>query len=363
MTSLTLFSLSVAFSGCLAGARAIHANARDDGRCRGVVRTDIDTCFPDRVLCPRPVVMENATMSRGPGQVVTSIVLSDWYGRSGNNLIQVAHTIFLAILSGVLRVTLPDSDTDHFGVSTPIRQMFKFPQSFDIDPDEEFKSRVRCWASQGFYYVLMCQRLRRADYTNVLRTYVLPHLTDEARGTCEREASNTKHELVIHLRSGDALLRDPPHPQKSKFAPCAFFEAVAQDAKVSFEGVRVITEPDRKHPCLGFFKEKNWNVTVQSESLVADGCAFMHADHLAIGAQSTFSDTLSLFNPHPVTLYDPFHCHERKGEQQCSTSGTSSTRVDYCINHIDTVRMLADRMTWMLNYPIYHVRRDKVMCI
>jgi hypothetical protein len=361
MTSLTLFSLSVAFSGCLAGARAIHANARDDGRCRGVVRTDIDTCFPDRVCCPRPVVMKNVT-SRGPGP--DTIVVSDWYGRIGNNLIQVAHAIFLAILSGVLRVTLPDSDTDHFGVSTPIRQMFNFPQRLDIDPDEEFKSRVYCWASEGYYYVLHCnKKLVRADYMNVLRTYVLPHLTDEARGTCEREASNTKHELVIHLRSGDAMFQDPPHPQKSIFAPCAFFEAVADDAKVTFEGVRVITEPDRKHPCLGFFKEKNWNVTVQSESLVADGCAFMHAGHLAIGAQSTFSDTLSLFNPHPVTLYDPFHCHESKGEQQCSTSGTSSTRVDYCINQIEMVRMLADRVTWMLNYPKYRVRRDKVMCI
>lgn len=358
--SLTVFSLSVAFSGCLTGARAIHANARDDGRCRGVVRTDIDTCFPDGVCCPRPVVLKDATsrMMR-PG----TMVLSDWYGRIGNNLIQVAHTIFLAKLSGKLSVTLPDSDSDHFGVSTPIRQMFKFPQRLDIEPDDEFKRRVSCSESQSFYYLLTCQGLGRADYTNVLRTYVLPHLTDEARGTCEHEASNTKRELVIHLRSGDAMFRDPPHPQKSRFAPCAFFEAVADDAWVSFEGVRIITEPDRKHPCLGFFREKNWNVTVQSESLVADGCAFMHAGHLAIGAKSTFSDTLSLFNPHPVTLYDPFHCHKKKGGQQCSKSGTSSIRVDYCIDQIEKVRMPADRAKWMLDYPRGHVVRDKVVCI
>jgi len=349
--SLTLFSLGVTINGCLTGAHAIQTNAGDDPRCRGVVQTDMDTCFPDGGCCPRPVLLKD------------DVVIGDWYGRIGNNLIQVAHAIFVAKLSGKLSVTVPNSDSDHFGVSTPIGQMFNFPKRLDIEPDEEFKSRVSCSESSGFYYLLTCQGVGRADYTNALRTYVLPHLTGEARGTCEREASSTKHELVIHLRSGDAMFRDPPHPQKSRFAPCGFFEAVADEAKVSFEGVRVITEPDRKHPCLSFFREKNWNFTVQSESLVADGCAFMHAGHLAMGAKSTFSETLSLFNPNPVTLYDPLHCHKKKGAQQCPKSGTSSTRVDYCIDEIEKVRMTVDRTKWMLDYPRDHVKKDKVVCI
>mmetsp|Transcript_4622 Transcript_4622/g.12136 ORF Transcript_4622/g.12136 Transcript_4622/m.12136 type:complete len:355 (-) Transcript_4622:386-1450(-) len=350
---LTLFYVGVTFGGCLTSARAIHASAGDDGRCRGVVRTDIDTCFPDGGCCPRPVLLKE------------DVVVGDWYGRIGNNLIQVAHAIFVAKLSGKRSVTLPSSDVDHFGVPTPIGQMFKFPQRLDIELDEEFKSRASCSESTGFYYLLACRGVVRADYTSVLRAYVLPHLAPEARGACEREASNTKHELVIHLRSGDAMFRDPPHPQKSRFAPCAFFEAVADEAEVSFEGVRVITEPDQKHPCLGFFREKNWNFTVQSESLVADGCAFMHADHLAVGAKSTFSDALSMFNPNPVTLYDPFNCHKKKGGQQCSKSGASSivTRVDYCVDQIEKVRMQVDRTKWMLEYPRDHVLRDKVVCI
>jgi hypothetical protein len=286
----------------------------------------------------------------------------------GNNLIQIAHAIFLAKLSGKPSVTLPNSDFDHFGNPTPIGQMFKLPPSLDVEPDDEFRSRVRCSESMAFYYLLSCQGVRRADYADVLQTYVLPHLTKEARGACEREMSNSKHELVIHLRSGDAMFSDPPHPQKSRFAPCAFFEAVADEAKVSFEGVRVITEPDRKHPCLGFFKEKGWNITVQSESVAVDGCAFMHAGHLAFGAKSTLSSTMSLLNPHPVTLYDPFHCHKRggpqdAGRQHCSGNGASSTRVDYCIDKIDQVRMQAERTQWMLEYPRGRVLRDKVVCI
>jgi len=211
------------------------------------------------------------------------IVVDEWYGRVGNNVYQVAHAIFAAKLSGKLRVDTPANGT--------LRELFNFPKTLDIEDDPEFQARVACKAKRSTYeshfYLYKCSGVRRSDYTNVLRTYLLPHLSDKARNTCTREEANTKRELVVHLRSGD-ILNDSTW--KGRMAPCSFVERVLSDRAVgSFERIRVITEPDRKHPCLNYFVANNISVDVQSESLAADGCAFMHAEHILFTAKSTFS--------------------------------------------------------------------------
>jgi len=281
------------------------------------------------------------------------VAIDRWYGRLGNNLLQVAHAIFTAKLSGQHRVTTPS------GGERGIRRLFQLPPSFDVEPDSEFRTRVNCSEngdcpqSGHWCFKLECTGVTRSDYTGVLRKYVLPYLVDEAREECKQEASNTKHELVIHLRSGDLL--DSKHFQ-STFAPCSFFDVLVE-GNMKFERVRAITEPDLKHPCLKYFAE-NKNVIVQSKSLEADACALMHAKHLGFGAFSTFSATLSLFNPNHVTLYDPISNCNHGRAHECPFA----KRVSYCIPGILEIRALKKKIDWMLHYPKRSITKDGEEC-
>jgi len=277
------------------------------------------------------------------------IVVDEWYGRVGNNVYQVAHAIFAAKLSGNLRV-----DTPAYGT---VRELFNFPETFDIQDDQEFQARVACEESLGsHFYLYTCSGVRRSDYTNVLRTYLLPHLSDKARDACKREEANTKRELVVHLRSGD-LLYDSSW--KGRMAPCSFVEKVLSDPAVgSFERIRVITEPDRKHPRLNYFVANKINVDVQSEFIAADGCAFMHAEHILYGAKSTFSIGLPLFNLNNVTVYDPLSCRKHGKKSHCP----NGQDIKYCIPGMDESRASQSKIDFLLQYPMEKIWRDGVEC-
>lgn len=286
------------------------------------------------------------------------IVVDQWYGRVGNNLYQIAHAIFAAKVSGNLQVNLPREWSFHDG---SIRTLFNVPGVFDVNEDEEFRARVHCEnSSDSHFFLYKCSGVKRSDYTSVLRTYVLPHLVDGARGACQKEEANTKLELVIHLRAGDLLSEKDPNDRKARFAPCSLLDKILADPlSGSFERIRAITEPDLMHPCLSKFEAEG--VEVQSKSVVADACAFMHAQHLGFFAKSSFSDALSLFNPNPVTLYDPtggpIGCRKHGANKECP----HGQAIKYCIpGHRST--SLEDKVNWVRQFSSNHISRGGLQC-
>jgi hypothetical protein len=103
-------------------------------------------------------------------------------------------------------------------------------------------------------------------------------------------------------------------------------------------------------------------VKVQSESLGADSCAVMYAQHLAVFASSSFSEALSLFNPKPVTLYDPMG-----GEIGCRKHGFKThcphgERIKYCVTGIDEFRTVRQKIDWVRTCPHGNVWRDGMTC-
>jgi len=357
----TLAFLGVALSICATGTHALLAASFPSqyGEVTWPGESSTDTCVEfkapfeqiqtDSCFNGLPVLGKNTRQGLHRG-----IAIDQWFGRLGNNLMQVAHAIFAAKLSGQPRVTTPS------GGELGIRRLFQLPLSFEVESDSDFRTRVNCSENEkdsnvgSTYYHLACIGTTRSDYTGVLRKYILPYLIDEARDACEQEASNTKVELVIHLRSGDLL--NSTHFQ-SRFAPCSFFDVLVEQ-DITFERVRVITEPDLKHPCLEYFVEKKKNITVQSESFSADACALMHADYLGLGSLSTFSAALSLFNPNHVTVYDPFRQCHHIGAHDCPFA----KRVRYCIPDIREIRTGSDKIDWMLHYPKENITKDGVQC-
>jgi len=170
-------------------------------------------------------------------------------------------------------------------------------------------------------------------------------------------------ELVIHLRAGDLLNptnpREDANSKKGRMAPCTFLDKVLEDSQdQGFERIRAITEPDRKHPCLPIFIEHG--AIVQSESVAAVACAFMNAKHLAFSAKSTFSEALSLFNPNPVTLYEPNGCHHMHTTDMCP-SGQGRT-IKYCIDDTDVARTDEKKMYWVMQQPRKRIHKEGMQC-
>jgi hypothetical protein len=365
---LALIHLSVVFSACTTWARAVRVAGPSGEKKRSLSwysGNQHDICVSFAESAEQTLDIEHEPRVNGSGcsrQRVQdgAIVVDQWYGRVGNNLYQIAHAIFAAKLSGKLQVDVPlQVDWEE-----SILELFNLPGRLDIHEDEEFRARVHCEEHEGsHFYLYNCNGVVRSDYTRVLRTYVLPHLIDGARGVCQREEANTKRELVIHLRTGDLLKPLSSDVRKGRMAPCSLLDKILTDPKLgSFERIRAITEPDRRHPCLEKFAANG--VEVQSESLGADACAIMHAQHLVYFAKSTFSSGLSLFSPKPVTLYVPYICRQHGTFHGCPhDSGKAGRAIKYCIPDIETDdRSVNDKIDWILHCPSEAMWRNGVKC-
>jgi len=371
----TYISLSVVLSACATGARAIHVGGPPRNQRQNLSWEsdgERDMCVSFEMTTEQTVDIEPGALVYGSGcskQRLRSggIYVDQWYGRIGNNVYQIAHAIFAAKLYRRTKVYTPPEWTPQDG---SIRQLFNFSDLFTIEKDDEFRRRVNCQDSTtsgkaGHYFLYKCFGVRRSDYTNVLRTYLLPHLTHEGRAACKKEEENTKRELVVHLRAGDLL--DPSSAdatsKKGRMAPCSFVDGILADPRVgSFEGIRVVTEPDRKHPCLNHYASAG--ATVQSESLAADACSFMHAEHLAFGSKSTFSEALSLFNPKAVTLYEPMACVTLVGrkslKEECPPDHGHACK--YCVKEMDQARSVENKVNWVLNFPSSSISPEGMQC-
>jgi len=227
----TLISVSVVFSVCTTGARAIRVAGppRYSKQNLSWQSDDLrDVCVSFEMSTEQTIDIEPETLVYGSGcskQRVHSggIWMDEWYGRIGNNVYQIAHAIFAAKLSGKRQIKTPQN-ADKTPADGPIRKLFNFSQYLEVDVDDEFRSRVVCQESKGDHYFLMkCWGVRRSDYTKVLRTHLLPHLIPEARDACKGEEANTKRELVIHLRAGDLLNpnSEDANSKKGIMAPCS----------------------------------------------------------------------------------------------------------------------------------------------
>mmetsp|Transcript_51806 Transcript_51806/g.138217 ORF Transcript_51806/g.138217 Transcript_51806/m.138217 type:complete len:347 (-) Transcript_51806:170-1210(-) len=275
------------------------------------------------------------------------------YGRMGNHLYQFARLAFFAEVMNATAL-FPRRNSC-------IMDMFAFPERLEVlRSDPEFLSRVHCDVD-GSWDGVHCTGQKRSDYVRVFRQYVLPYLVQEGQEVCDVEAGNTRRELTIHMRSGDLLIHTD-HPQ-SRFAPCVFFEKVAHD--FNFTRLRIITEPDMAHPCIGALQRSQspFDVTVQSKSKVEDACALMYAKHLALGSISTFSIMLSRFNPNPGFVYGSFgSCSTENTTEIAELSCGATRQVEYCVDGILDYRLGEDKKRWLVNYGSSSIRKTQESC-
>jgi len=144
------------------------------------------------------------------------------------------------------------------------------------------------------------------DHRRVMLKYIKPllrHTFDAFR----MDEDKDKDELIIHLRSGDAMsAKNQLCRAPYNLPPCAYYDEIIRkgNAGSTFRHVRIITESDMENPCVNTIRQRHphAHVVVQSRSREEDAAALLNARFLA-AAPSLFSKMLSLMNERLHTVW------------------------------------------------------------
>jgi len=217
-----------------------------------------------------------------------SYSISNWSGRLGNNIQQVAN----CIMAAEKNKTDFTQTLDHDIIS-------KFTVNFGSDNKEE-SGRFYTWEA-----LVNCEH---ECYEGGNETGVgVEHIYKNMRRICKRIAPNLnlpkkdiidEDTIVMHLRSGDNYHRvfDPPTNYIPN--PLIFYLNLVE----SFDKCILITEPDRDNPIVHELMKID-KVKIQSSTVADDFATLMSAKNVALSGVGTFAIAAALCSTNIKNLY------------------------------------------------------------
>jgi hypothetical protein len=232
----------------------------------------------------------------------SSVTIAAWYGRLGNNIIQIVNAVLFCQQWGYSSLILPPDRSQ--------LKIFDLPEKIVID-HRTLGNKLKCdWNHLSTHYFFgRCMAVNKRLFHRTVKQYLKPYFTSSTATACQKEHARPFSGLTIHLRSGDTArtIGRTSSVTQTAYASCGFFDKVVADNK--FEGVRIITEPDHWHPCIKVLQDRlpsmNVSFHLGNSSIEEDACALMNARYLAVGSWSTFSQTLELLNDNLESLFWP----------------------------------------------------------
>lgn len=201
--------------------------------------------------------------------------ISHWYGRTGNNIQQVANGLVLAEKRGHSF----DQELDHSLIE-------KFQYNFGKDGIKvstrffSWKPLVNCEENTtyganelGVSKEYLFQNLRR-----ICKDFVRPNLKIPELPPFDDET------LVIHIRGGDIFDKEFEIPTNYVQNPLSFYLKIIP----KFKNTLVVVEPNSKNPILNEL-QKIPNLKFQSSSLAEDFATLLAAKNLATSGVGTFA--------------------------------------------------------------------------
>eukprot|EP00928_Gymnodinium_smaydae_P032032 TRINITY_DN23318_c0_g1_i2.p1 TRINITY_DN23318_c0_g1~~TRINITY_DN23318_c0_g1_i2.p1 ORF type:complete len:390 (-),score=40.53 TRINITY_DN23318_c0_g1_i2:2-1102(-) len=275
---------------------------------------------------------QSAWAAATPSNTVT---ITKWFGRTGNNLEQLAHAIIYAESIGAQRLVLPTVPKKR-----GIHELFDLPDAISIAPNASLRMNVSCSNARdgdATLFYMRCVGAKRSDYKHVLINYVKPYLRPEAKAACAKDGKGFDG-LTLHLRAGDLL--DSKHPQ-ARMLPCSFYGVVLRE--LGFTKLRLVSEPGKPSPCLQVLqRDKSVQVQLQSGSLAEDACALMTAQHLTYGL-TTFAEAMALLNENLQSVAVPSLTYAGEGRDATfGSEGDPFGALGSCSDSHERVRLLVN---------------------
>ena len=215
-----------------------------------------------------------------------------WFGRLGNNLLQLSQALHIAELTESEVTIIPDQSRPFFNKT-----------SWDFRGNA--KGGCQIAIPNEFFYSTICPSLlhkevyRVADKRRVLQTHILPFFQIPISG-------NSEH-VVIHIRSGDVFSSTPPPTYTQP--PFAFYKVALGLPELKRLKIVLCTE-DSVNPVVHLLKKEYGRRLTVIEDLNTAISTVIGAKRLLLG-QSSFSELLGMMAPNLEMVYIPF-CSARE---------------------------------------------------
>jgi len=195
-----------------------------------------------------------------------------------------------------------------------------------------------------------CHPMKPQEWAHVLRENVKPLIVQSALV----DKGAVSGELVIHMRSGDAMTTHSSIAGlETTLPPCAFYDKIVDDG--DFDRIRIITQSDDFNPCVSEIGRRHpkLSIHVQRGSVNEDAAAIMNAENLVL-ASSYMSLMLAPMNQKAKAVFyatNPELISKFPyGVMPCGAEGDPKS-YRFNVPGIDGVRhSLESRQGWMIGY-------------
>jgi len=238
------------------------------------------------------------------------IAIDDWVGNLGNHLIQISGGITVA-MNTQSTLTTPD----HWLLG---RLTFDFTDSANRNCMETVAGRF-FFQTDCFQFPIVYDRDRR----KIFQDHLLPLLARRSLSQYLHDALHRRagdavaaDTLVINMRSGKDIFRSEPPPQNDYMQPpLSFYKHIIETN--NYADCLIVTEPDRKNPCIEALLAWNPGIRLKTHRSVRDDLrTLLGATHL-VTCHSSFSWCMALMSNNLQKLYQS-HSFQIRGVRNFS---------------------------------------------
>ena len=187
-------------------------------------------------------------------------IISEWFGRLGNNLQQISNAIYYC-MENKINFYCPEhqyinSFEIKFGEDKNLNSMFYY---FNENPLRECNIEQMNWMRP-----------------KILQDYVVPNFKVDSNIDIDEKT------LIIHIRQGDIFFQSP-HPEYVQ-NPLWYYKKIMKN----YKDVLIITQKENSNPVINELK-KDKKVRIQSGDVLNDFLTIMNASNVATSGVGTFS--------------------------------------------------------------------------
>lgn len=214
-----------------------------------------------------------------------TISISNWSGRTGNNIQQVANAImYCEITKSTFSQVLEHDLINKFSLKFGENNNSGFGRFYSWQPivnclEGTFSGENETGLEIDYIY----KNIRR-----ICKEYIFSNLNLEEKKIYGDDT------IVIHLRSGDVYKGFNNYVPN----PLIYYLNLIE----SFEKCLVITEPDMDNPIINELKKID-KVVIQSSSVKNDFSSLVHSKNVALSGVGTFAVAAALCSPYVKNLY------------------------------------------------------------
>jgi hypothetical protein len=205
------------------------------------------------------------------------IKIKGWYGRLGNNIIQIMNTVKVALLRNDNKVTFP-------------RHKFFSKQEILLEEGEEINN-----VTSGSFFNPNIDGKNMNDYTLEENHIQLIRNIFKIKNI----SKISENSLVIHIRSGD-VFSSKPHPNYIQ-PPLVYYKHIIDTNQ--WDNIVLVAE-DRKNPVITELLNQYPKIKYKRDTLENDIKIVMSATNI-VSSQGTFIPSLMMLSTNIKNLYLP----------------------------------------------------------